>query len=623
MTQKPSFKTFILERIRTASGLVHSPDHAPGSELDEATYSLINADRKQKQILKEYAILRLANRTELWSLQLLQRNLFLLTFPLSLKSLPSASLSLSGFHIMNMNEDNYQKTWIAVKGEDICTGYNCNCWDSNDIYFLHREPIESDKMTYCQFIPVQRKQIVKEYAKLATRTELSDSEAERMGEILEIAQSDDVLCLLMNEVDNLISENQDNCLFGKIDNLINEVQNNCLAEVAGNDYLDGGDYLENDDYLESDDYLKSDYNQLLKEYARLATRTELSDSKAERMGEILEIAQSDDVLCLLMNEVDNLISENQDNCLFGYTGIDYLDSSEYLEIVTATSDDDNVISVLGQASQEFDNIITVSTKNELDRTACYSFSVGSNTFCNSNALFNTLIINYILDVSDYQGELAIFSLEGMDKFKPGSHEFIQEAAHRALSDSVLGHVIISDQTEGAKFSGFLGEGDRNSGKYLGVKTFEMRPGDEFGFMLVPNGQVQQVFDNPEIGGAVRPLFSLATANPEDAFHTGQIADVTGDGSLFVFENLRVDGETDKDYNDIIFQVRGAVGKTKHLNESIITKKIISGDKDKLDLTLEENLKARTKANINNVRICYIQRKPLLRGTAATMSKPIA
>jgi N-acetylmuramoyl-L-alanine amidase len=170
----------------------------------------------------------------------------------------------------------------------------------------------------------------------------------------------------------------------------------------------------------------------------------------------------------------------------------------------------------------------------------------------------TVSIDYLFDGGRYQGELAIFSLDGMEQFEPGSHEFIQEAAHRALSDSPLGHVVISDRAEGAKFSGtLLQELDWNIGDYQGVKTVEMNPGDEFGIMLVPNSTVQKVFDNPDAGGAVRPLFSMATANPNDAFHVGQIADVTGDGTTFVMEDLRVDTGSDHDYNDIIFQVRGA------------------------------------------------------------------
>ncbi|NEP13752.1 MAG: S8 family serine peptidase [Symploca sp. SIO2C1] len=177
-------------------------------------------------------------------------------------------------------------------------------------------------------------------------------------------------------------------------------------------------------------------------------------------------------------------------------------------------------------------------------------------------------IDFLFDGGGYQGELAIFSLEGMEAFEPGSEAFIQEAASRALSDSELGHIVISDQDEGARFSGDLGERDRNSGEYLGVKTFQMNSGDRFGFMLVPKGSVEDVWDDPNVGGAKRPLFSMATANPNDAFHVGQIADVTGDGSTFVLEDLRIDGKSDGDYNDLIFQVRGATGNAALIDSLI-------------------------------------------------------
>ena len=178
-------------------------------------------------------------------------------------------------------------------------------------------------------------------------------------------------------------------------------------------------------------------------------------------------------------------------------------------------------------------------------------------------------IDFLFDGGAYRGEVAIFSLEGMDVFTPGSHQFIQEAARRALTDSELGYVVISDQTEGARFTGELGEPDNwNSGLYPGFKTFSLTPGAEFGVMLVPNGRVQQVFNNPSIEGAVRPLFSMTTANPNQAFHVGQIADLTGDGTVFVLEDLRVDDWSDRDYNDIIFRVTGATGTAVSIGEVI-------------------------------------------------------
>jgi hypothetical protein len=158
-------------------------------------------------------------------------------------------------------------------------------------------------------------------------------------------------------------------------------------------------------------------------------------------------------------------------------------------------------------------------------------------------------LDYLFDGGYYQGQVAIFSLDGMDQYVPGSSEFIHEAAHRALSDSDFGHIVMNDATDGARFNGSLsGESNFNSGDYQGVKSFSMKAGDTFGIMLVPNGTVQQVFDgNTE--GDVRPLLSMATANPNEAFHVGQIADVTNNGHTFVMEDLRVDTGSDHDYND--------------------------------------------------------------------------
>ncbi|MDY6807277.1 MAG: DUF4114 domain-containing protein, partial [Cyanobacteriota bacterium] len=182
-------------------------------------------------------------------------------------------------------------------------------------------------------------------------------------------------------------------------------------------------------------------------------------------------------------------------------------------------------------------------------------------------------IDFLADGGYYEGEIAIFSLEGMEEFEAGSPDFLKEAARRSLSDSELGHVVIDDKIEGARFSGkWPHEGDFNNGEYGGVKTFEMRSGDTFGVMLVPKGSVEKVFENPHIGGGNRPLFSMTTANPDDAFHVGQIADFDGEGNTFVMEDVRMDGNSDRDYNDVVFQVRGAKGNAIGLDEAIDVEK---------------------------------------------------
>ncbi|MEO8892585.1 MAG: DUF4114 domain-containing protein, partial [Coleofasciculaceae cyanobacterium] len=179
-------------------------------------------------------------------------------------------------------------------------------------------------------------------------------------------------------------------------------------------------------------------------------------------------------------------------------------------------------------------------------------------------------IDYLFDGGQYQGQLAIFNLDGMEQYQPGSHEFIHEAASRSLSNSNFGHVVMSDAAEGARFSGLMGGElqNWNTGEYQGVHTFSMRPGEHFGIMLVPNGTVQEVFEHPGAEGAIHPLFSMSTANPNDAFHLGQIADVTNNGHTFVMEDLRVDSVSDHDYNDLVFQVRGATGTAIHLDDVI-------------------------------------------------------
>ncbi|MFB2836579.1 Calx-beta domain-containing protein [Floridanema evergladense] len=180
--------------------------------------------------------------------------------------------------------------------------------------------------------------------------------------------------------------------------------------------------------------------------------------------------------------------------------------------------------------------------------------------------------DFVNDDSTYQSELAVFSLSGMDKFVPGSLEFTKEAARRALSNSVLGYTVISDPTEGAKFNVSSDKKNYNDGQYLGLKKFAMNPGDTFGLMLVPDGKVQEVFNNPDIAGKKRALFSLEIAKPTKTFPPAAIADVNGTGTAFAIEDRTLDAGTDKDYNDLIFKVAGATGKAVGLDGAIDPKK---------------------------------------------------
>ncbi|NJK67674.1 MAG: DUF4114 domain-containing protein, partial [Microcoleus sp. CSU_2_2] len=219
--------------------------------------------------------------------------------------------------------------------------------------------------------------------------------------------------------------------------------------------------------------------------------------------------------------------------------------------------------------------VAVEAQKELDQTAPKSLPVADNSFTSGKFVVDStgqVGIDFLYDGGLYKGQLAIISLKGMEKFVPGSTEFIKEAAARALSNSVTGHIAIDDLSEGARFTGNLAEGNYNDGNYAGVKSFAMTPGEEFGIAIVPNGTFQEVLNNPAVGGDKRPLFSMTTANPAEGFHVGQIADVTGSGKTFTMEDMRVDLGSDRDYNDFIFQVRGATGKAVLLDEVINAEK---------------------------------------------------
>jgi hypothetical protein len=87
----------------------------------------------------------------------------------------------------------------------------------------------------------------------------------------------------------------------------------------------------------------------------------------------------------------------------------------------------------------------------------------------------------------------------------------------------------------------------------------MNPGDRFIWMLVPNGTIQQVYENPGLADDKRPLFSLADANPENADHIAQRSDSVGNSTTFAMEDGRRDAGSDRDFNDLVFRIEGATG----------------------------------------------------------------
>ncbi|MFG6094985.1 DUF4114 domain-containing protein [Leptothoe sp. ISB3NOV94-8A] len=181
--------------------------------------------------------------------------------------------------------------------------------------------------------------------------------------------------------------------------------------------------------------------------------------------------------------------------------------------------------------------------------------------------------DYLYDGGGFRGELAIFSLTGMEEYAPGSEVFIQEAAQRALSNSKQGYVVVQDRKEGARFEGDVSwEDNFNEDPYRGVKTFELNSNEQFAVMLLRKASVTEIAADPSLAlqSETRALFSIPEANGDGTL-AGQIVDLNGSSSdgqgLYAMEDMALDGESaDRDYNDIVFQIRGAAGDVVSVDE---------------------------------------------------------
>lgn len=168
-----------------------------------------------------------------------------------------------------------------------------------------------------------------------------------------------------------------------------------------------------------------------------------------------------------------------------------------------------------------------------------------------------VIIDYLYDGGWYEGELGIFSLDGMDIYETGSDAFVTEAINRALSNSNDGHVIVQDYIEGAKYSeSFQWEGDFNQGNYLGKQTYTMTPGDTFGIVFIPGTTLEDALVAPDWATRKQPLFSMDDANPEDKVQIAEI-NSTATGSIIGFEDVRLERSSNQDYNDAVIAIEGA------------------------------------------------------------------
>ncbi len=164
-------------------------------------------------------------------------------------------------------------------------------------------------------------------------------------------------------------------------------------------------------------------------------------------------------------------------------------------------------------------------------------------------------IDFLSDHGSYKSQIGIFSLNGMEDLEPGSKEFIQEAIRRITSDTTEGRIVLDDRAEGAKYNSTMGEKSFNSGTYQGQKFFDFEAGDTVAIIALPDGKFSDLMKNSYYCGKKLPLFSIEAANPKDFAHIIKLP-TDEEHNLFGFEDLRTDGKSDRDFNDIVFEMDG-------------------------------------------------------------------
>lgn len=200
------------------------------------------------------------------------------------------------------------------------------------------------------------------------------------------------------------------------------------------------------------------------------------------------------------------------------------------------------------------------TKTELD------FTAGVFT-----ARESTLTAEYLWDGGGYgNSQVGVFLLDGMESLTGDA--FHREAAKRATSNSTSGYVLVDDRTEGAKLSGKLSfEDNFNQGPHGGVKSFAVKPGAKYGLVLIPDGSLADIAAGGFTGASRRPLYSMATTNPNGLFQAGQLVEAGANatrGNTYIFEDLRLDQGSDRDYNDVVIRLRGVNGYVPSINDYI-------------------------------------------------------
>ena len=130
-----------------------------------------------------------------------------------------------------------------------------------------------------------------------------------------------------------------------------------------------------------------------------------------------------------------------------------------------------------------------------------------------------------------------------------------------MANAGQGSIIISDVSEGAQFSGALGERDRNQGSRASTKQIAFAPGTRLAVMLVSDGTMAEA-----LSGEKTALFSIAAYNSSGQSQLGQAAE-----NILAMEDIAI-GQGDSDFNDVVFRLSGATSNVQQLQGLIAPEK---------------------------------------------------
>ena len=147
----------------------------------------------------------------------------------------------------------------------------------------------------------QYKDIASEYYRLSTRDILSETEAKKLGHILEAASNNEELSLLLNEIDESIFQEDDSFTLENLSNYQNERSR--ALELTGENILPRQTIFENSKLnLET-------YKNSVEEYHRLVNLKYISELDERRMEKILEQFHQDELSLFLANIIEYITFE--------------------------------------------------------------------------------------------------------------------------------------------------------------------------------------------------------------------------------------------------------------------------------------------------------------------------